>query len=261
MTAPAAGPPHSLRWPAHKVERGQGAALTPAVGVAFFLLALPTCAGAQVGISASLASDARLRGLSLTDDSAALALNLSYDHPSGVYAGGGLLGRAGFAADDRSGDHRYVGHNEYLGFTGPLGSDRSWDVGVSNLAYTIDYEHRVTLHYTEAYVGIVQGDVSAHVYFAPDYPRQGVNSAYVDLNASHRFANVWRLTGHMGAHERLGGTPQRDGRRWRMDTQLGVAREFGKAEIDLAWAASGPKPLAHPNQSRPGFIVTAKYFF
>jgi uncharacterized protein (TIGR02001 family) len=243
------------------VDREQAAALKPALGFALFLLVLPTWASAQVGVSLSLASDARLRGLSLTDNSAALALNLSYDHPSGLYAGGGLLGRAGFAAGDRVDDHRYVGHNEFLGFTGPLGSDRSWDVGVSNLAYTLDYEHKITLHYREVYVGLVQGDVSAHVYFAPDYPRRGLNSAYADLNASHRFNNVWRLTGHVGAHERLGGTPERDGRRWRMDTQLGLAREFGKAEIDLAWTASGPKPLPHPNQSRPGFVVAAKYFF
>jgi uncharacterized protein (TIGR02001 family) len=260
MTAPAAGPPHLPRWPAHKVKRGQIAAFRPAVGFAFFLLALPTCAAAQVGVSLSLATDARLRGLSLTDNSAALALNLSYDHPSGIYAGAGLLGRAGFATD-RDGDHRYVGHNEYLGYTAPLGADRSWDIGVSSLAYTLDYEHKITLHYNEAYIGIVQGDVSAHVYFAPDYPRRGLNSAYADLNASHRFANVWRLTGHVGAHERLAGTPQRDGHRWRLDTQLGLAREFGKAELDMAWTASGPRPLAHPDQSRPGFIVGAKYFF
>ena len=261
MTAPAAGPQSLLRWPPHKVKRGRDAALAPTVGLAFLLLALPACASAQVGLSASLASDVRLRGLSLTNLEPALALNLSYDHPSGFYAGGGVLALAGFLDTDAGPGDRFVGHNEYLGFTAPLGGDRSWDVGVSNLAYTLDYERKLNLHYTEAYLGLVQGDVALHVYFAPDYPRHGLNSAYADLNASHRFANVWRLTGHVGAHERLGGNPAQDGRRWRIDTQLGLAREFTKAEIDLSWIASAPGPLPHPAQSRPGLVLGAKYFF
>jgi uncharacterized protein (TIGR02001 family) len=261
MTALAAGPPPLLRWPAHKVARGRNAALGWAVGLAPILLGLPAPATAQVGVSVGIATDARLRGLSLTNMRPALTLNLSYDHASGVYAGGGLLFRGGFLGGDADADDRFVGHNEYLGFTAPLGPGRSWDIGVSNQAYTLDYERRLTLHYTEAYLGLVQGDVSAHVYFAPDYPRHGVNSAYADLNASHRFAGVWRLTGHVGAHERLGGTPERDGRRWRYDTQLGVAREFTKAELNLAWTASAPDPLPHPAQSRPGVVLGAKYFF
>jgi uncharacterized protein (TIGR02001 family) len=257
MTAPAAGPPTTLRWPAHKVKRGHGAANGPAlgsaVGLAAILLCLPGQASAQVGVRGQ--SDA------LSDRRPALSLNLSYDHPSGVYAGGGILTRASFLGADGDAAGRFVGHNEYLGYSGPLGADRSWDVGVSNQAYTLDYERKISVHYTEAYVGLVQGDLSAHVYFAPNYPRRGVSSAYADINASHRFADVWRLTGHLGAHERLSGTPARDGRPWRFDTQLGIAREFTRAEVDLAWIASAPGPLPHPPQSRSGVVLAAKYFF
>jgi uncharacterized protein (TIGR02001 family) len=218
-------------------------------------LGQPGPASAQLGASVAIDSDYRVRGLSVTDLRPAVSLSLSYDHPSGVYAGASLVGQAGGPGA------RLIGRSEYIGFSAPLGPGRSWDVGVNNQDYELYFDHKFDLRYSEAYVGLVQGDLSAHLYFAPNYPRSGVNSAYAEVTGVHRIAEVWRLTGHLGAHERLGGSAARDGRRWRYDSQVGVVREFPRAEVGLAWVASAPDPLPHPRQNRSGLTLGAKYFF
>ena len=251
MTAPAPCPRHTQRRPIDRVRSRRLSALWLAISV----LAAPRVAAAQVGASVALDSDYRVRGLSVTGLRPAVSLSLSYDHPSGVYAGGSLIGLASGP------EPRIIGRSEYLGFSAPLGGGRSWDVGVNHQDYDLYFERRFEVRYSEVYLGLVQGDVSAHVYFAPNYPRRGLNTAYAEVNGAHRIAEVWRLTGHLGAHARLGGSAAKDGRRERYDIQLGVTREFPKAEVGVEWIASAPEPLPHARQSRPGFTLGAKYFF
>lgn len=253
MTALAPRPGATPRWPASKVRAA--AARAAAVACALLGLCFPALARAQVGATLGLESDYRLRGLSLTDRRPALTLSLAYDGPSGGYAGGSLVGLASGA------DARLIGSSAYAGFTAPLGGGRTWDAGVSYQDYNLYFERKFDLHYSEIYLGIVGRELSAHLYFKPSYPRHGVNSAYVDVSGTHRLAQVWRLSAHAGAHERLDGSAVRDGRRWRYDTRLGVAREFSKAEVEVSWAASAPDKIPHPAQTHAGLAISGRYFF
>lgn len=216
---------------------------------------LPAPVWAQVATTFGLASDYRLRGLSLTDRNPALILSLAYDHPSGAYAGGTMVALA-----DAQSAH-LVGTTEYAGFTHPLGGDLLLDAGASYQDYTLYFERRSKLRYAEFYLGVIWRDLSGHLYFKPNNPRDGVNSAYGDVNWSLRPARDWRISAHLGANERLNGTAERDGGRWRYDTRLGLTREFTHAELELAWTASAPERIPHPVQTRPGVAIGGRYFF
>src|SRR5258708_12137380 len=55
--------------------------------VAIALLRLAEPAHAEVGLSAEVDSDDRVRGVSLSDGNPILSLNLTYDHVGGTYGG------------------------------------------------------------------------------------------------------------------------------------------------------------------------------
>lgn len=219
-------------------------------------IALPASAQAQLGGSLTVATDYRLRGLSLTDRRSALSLAATYDHMSGAYAGGMLIGH-----DPARSGARILGHMEYLGVAGGKPGGPTWDVGVNNVDLELRLARRISIAYTEAYVGVSQGPWSARLSLAPDYPRKGVETAYLDLNATTRPAEAWRVFGHAGALVRLGGSNARDGRGERFDLQAGVAREFDRGEVFLSGTATFPRPQPYTSGSEAGLIVGATLYF
>lgn len=233
---------------------GKGA---PGLGVALALLCLAPTAHAQVGASAALASDYRLRGISLTDRRPAFSVSATYDHPSGIYAGGSVI-----AHDPAAQGARILGHQEYLGVAGRLaGGGLSWDVGVNNVDMNLYFDRRYELEYTEIYVGLSQSGLSGRLSLAPDYPRKGVATAYAELNGVLRPAESWRLTSHVGAQTRLSGSTYRDGKRTRYDVTVGVVREFEACEAHLSWTAVSPRPQPPMSWTRPGFVAGVSFFF
>lgn len=218
-------------------------------------LSLASPALGQVGATIGAATDYRLRGLSLTDFSPALTFSLTYDQSSGAYLGGTAVTTVSRR------DTRLVGASAYAGITRPLGGEFSLDVGGDINGYTLDYERRYALHYAEAYLGLIRRNLSVHVYFKPDNPQRGINSAYADVNWTLRPSRVWRLSAHAGANTRLNGSSAYYGRRDRVDTQLAVARAFGGSELETSWTASAPGRIPHAAQTRPGLAVAYRYFF
>jgi len=240
---------------ARKVSPGS----TPRLGLILVLWALCFAPSARAQVSGSLAltSDYRLRGFSLTDGRAALSASAAYDHPSGFYVGGAVA-----AHDPARQGVQMLGHMEYLGFAGRRkDGGLSWDVGVNNVDMEAYSGRKYSLGYQQVYVGLSQDKVSAYVYFAPNYPRHGVDAAYIDLNGVLRPAENWRLSGHAGAQVRLGGSEREDGRRTRYDVTVAVAREFERCEINLAWVAVFPRPTPQASASRAGVVVGATFFF
>ena len=215
-------------------------------------IALAHPAIAQVGATIGYASDYRLRGVSLTTRLPVVTLSGSYDHPSGIYAGG-----AAILYDPGGSSVRWLGHTEYLGYAWRTSHGPTFDVGVNNVdmsgaAHPTDY--------TQVYLGVTQRNVSAHVYFAPNNPRRGESTAYLDLNGVMRPAENWRLTGHLGALRRIGGEDA-EGRRNRYDLQVGVAREIGRIELELSGVAVLHRPKPQRPDSRAGLIAGVNVFF
>lgn len=213
---------------------------------------------AQLSGSVALDSDYRLRGYSLTNQRPALTLSLAYDHKSGFYAGGQVVGE-----DSREGGTRILGHTEYLGVAGGRPDGVTWDLGASTVNMSLYLDKHYPLSYSQIYAGLAKGDLSGHVYLVHDYPRQGVTTGYAEMNGVLRPAEDWRLTGHLGVSHRLGGPRPGDGKLTRYDVRLGVARTLGRAEVRAAYTVVLRRPTPRPESSdgRPGVSVGASLFF
>jgi uncharacterized protein (TIGR02001 family) len=229
------------------------AGTAPGLALLAALLGLAPAARAQISGAVGVASDYRLRGVSLTDGRSVASLGLNYDHPSGVYAGGSVV------AHDPS-DHglRLLGYQAYAGVAGRFAAGPSWDLGVSRVDMAPYFDRRYSLEYTQAYVGLSQGGLSARLSLAENYPRRSGTTAYAELNGALRPAERWRLSGHVGALAQLEGS---HGDRTRYDMALGVVREFRRSEAYLSWVAVSPRPAPRPSWTRPGLVAGLSAFF
>ena len=222
-------------------------------GLAFVVLVLAPPAHAQISGGVTLATDYRVRGVSLTDRRGVVAAHAAYDHASGVYAGGEVV-----AHDPASEGVRVLGHQAYAGVAGRFAGGADWDVGVSHVDMTPYFDRRYSLEYIQAHVGLARGDLSGRLSIASGYPRKGVETAYLELNGVVRPADAWRLTGHVGVQARLS---QRQGDDERLDLTLGVWRSVGNVEAQLSWTGLTPRPEPHVSWTRPGVTAAVSVYF
>jgi uncharacterized protein (TIGR02001 family) len=193
---------------------------------------------AQVAAQAELATDYRYRGVSLSDGAAAIALTLTYDHQSGLYGGATLV-----AGDLEHGGVQALSYIAYVGYARRLGQDASWDVGLTNSGATIGLDRTYVSDYTEIYAGFTKNNISAHIYYSPKYIVERTGTLYLDVDGSAHPASHWRLFGHVGVLAPLGPIEDpRDGGA-RLDLRAGIAREFRRCELNLAWTAATPAPI------------------
>ena len=136
-TAARAGPAFTLGGAARR-----GRVLLSTVAVALLRLAGP--AHAEIGLSAAVDSDDRVRGVSFSDGNPVFSLNLAYDHASGVYAGVSATA----VATDHNGVEM-LGDVVYLGYAGRLSAETSWDVGASNSNVSVYPDIAYRYNFTE----------------------------------------------------------------------------------------------------------------
>ncbi len=220
------------------------------------LASLPTAAQAQLSVSASVESDYRFRGLSLSDGRPVLGFSVAYDHPSGAYAGVSALGE--YATDDQA---RLLGVVEYAGYAfRRSASGPSFDVGLDNETLSKYSSRAYALTYTEVYAGVTWGGVSSHISYSPDYFRRGASSLYASLDGAYRPNDDWRLTAHGGLTTPIGpyaGVSQHE----RYDLLLGVWRHFRNFEAHVAWTGYWPGPSTSTPASRPALVAGVGVFF
>jgi len=225
------------------------------------LATAPLCvagpAWAQVGLSASLQSDYQYRGHSLSDRRPVVGLSLSYDHPSGAYAGVSL------SAPDASDSERRLAVIDYAGYARRLMAGLALDVGVTD-ANIISYKvPKRRVEYQEVYAGLIGDHVSFHAHYSPNYLHTGSSTLYADLAGAVRPTPDTRLFAHFGALTPLVGPQVEGSRKVRYDASLGVARRFQHAELSLSWTTTFPAVvLANgQGQDRDTLVVGAAYFF
>lgn len=243
----------------------------------------PTIARAQLSAAATVESEYRIRGVELSDGEPDLRLSLSYDHPSGAYAGATLIG--GETASDGS---HLLGYVAYAGFAVRSDSGLTWDLGTTtsqiNLylpiypaAYSIlpvgyggtatrSGSTASTFHYradyTELYGGVSWRATSVHLYVSPEYLGQTLRTAYLDVTETVRPMTHLRLFAHGGALTPLGGSAGPGSTRERFDLGAGAVWELHHAEIQLAWSAISPQiqyPSGYP-QPRSAVILSVTGF-
>jgi uncharacterized protein (TIGR02001 family) len=206
--------------------------------------AAPACG--QVAIEVALQSDHRVRGFSISDEEPVAAATLSYDDPSGLYAGGTVVGAT------REGEPGIVSLQGNIGYARRISPDLSLDVGLSRFEYFSSYGSARDYHYTEAYLGVATRNFAARVRYSPDYIRPGAETLYAEIDGGMEVAENWLISAHVGAlqylEERPGYQPQR-----RYDWRLGVTRRIGAfgVHLDLVGRLGRTRPLP-PGASRPG---------
>ena len=219
---------------------------------------LPSLARAQVAASVSVVSEYWLRAFPVSGGKPVAGLNLSYDHKSGFYAGGSAL-----AEDTAGGGVKMLGFMEYAGYARRVGRRLTLDGGVFNT----DLERyapgrKIPLKYTEAYLGASWRGLTARAYYSPNYLRDHVSTAYLDLSGAVRPRDRWRLFAHGGVLLPVNDLARASVRR-RYDLRAGVAREFSRAEVSLTWTYTGP-PTVRPGAPQPdrgAVLLGGSYFF
>jgi uncharacterized protein (TIGR02001 family) len=224
-------------------------------GIAGGLLAQPEPARAQVAVAATVMSDYRLRGVSLSDRRPALTLGLSDDLSNGVYFGATAI------LQDAAGPHgHFLGHQEYLGYAQRLDNGMTWEAGLDNQHYEAYGPTPLRQTYTEAYFGLAAGRISTRLYYSPNYNGSNHSTAYFEANTAFRPADGWRITGHAGIFQALN-TWKFSPRKPRYDGRIDVIRRIGPAELSVGWAGASPPLGANGKLSAGGVIVGAAVFF
>jgi uncharacterized protein (TIGR02001 family) len=222
------------------------------------LAALALCAGAahaQVSGNASVVSDYRYRGVSLSDERPALQGSLAYDDPSGWYAGV-------FASSVRFHDTSGTGVQAipFVGVAKRIESGWSFEVG-ANATITRgprDYD------YQEIYAGLALRNLSARVYWSPRYYGLPAQSFYAEVNGALPLGDRVRLLGHAGVLERdriNSYAPRPDSL---YDAQLGIGVDFDAFNVQLALVAIGPADAAYAvstTQRRNTVVLTLSHSF
>jgi uncharacterized protein (TIGR02001 family) len=205
----------------------------PAPGRAIFLLLLAAAscgpAAAQTSITATIASEYSLRGLSLSAARAVPQLRIDHDTPSGAYAG--LFASRVFL---RASEAR-ASVIAYGGYARRLVSGFGWDAGVSRTVFA----HDARYNYTEVYAGISSDRASARLSLAPDYYGAG-RTAYVEINAVQALGERLRISGHAGLLRRFG--YDRGAARERADLRVAIGTDIGDASIELGLQARQRDP-------------------
>lgn len=216
-------------------------------------------ARAQVSLAASLESDYRLRGYSLTEGRPALSASLAYDAPSGIY-----LGASGVAGNAPDAGLRGLGYIAYGGYAHRFASGRSFDVGLSRTQLK-GFEHSrwSAIHYTEAYVGASTEHLTLRALYSPHYLRDGAKTLYLDLGAGAEPAPHWRVSAHAGLLHYLDRPEGWRGRVNQYDLRAVIAREFDHGDLHVTWTMRGPDDHAPTagRERRDGLGVGLSYVF
>lgn len=220
----------------------------------FFFVSTETLA--QISGSASLLSDYRYRGVSLSHNRPAAQLAVNYDNASGWYGGG-------FASTVQLGypTGRELQGIAFGGYARRMPSGVSWDVGVDYSAFTggLGYD------YAEVYVGVASEDVSARLYYAPRYFGQDEGVLYGEINASWQLIERVRLLAHAGAS--WNNSQYAYGRpvdQHVFDASVGVIVDLDQFAVQLSWVGinslNAPYPVPAPNHKN-GVVLLLSWSF
>ena len=213
-------------------------------------------AAAAVGASASVWSDARLRGYSLSAGHPVGQLDLSYDDESGFYA---ALSGSLVAGNEHG--IKPLGLEESVGFAKQLGRGPTLDVGIHNSNYSKYSKYGEARGYTEAYAGLIGKVVSTHVYVSPNYFRANDWRLYGEVEAGVRPLPKLLLSAHVGLLVPLGSANYR--RQTDHDWRIGAAREVGRLTLHLDLSGGGPRKDFYERRmhNRTALVAGASFLF
>jgi uncharacterized protein (TIGR02001 family) len=206
----------------------RGRALRIAITTALLAL-VPGPAAAQVGIVASIFSDDRFRGYSLSDGRPVGILDLSYDAPNGLY--GALSGSLVASRHDGVQPLRFAVNG---GYAKRLRSGLTVDIGAVYSRYS-EYSGVATgRSYTEIYAGLAGKFVGGRVSFSPNYIGAAHRTLHGEINGHYDLSQSWFLDGEIGLLVPLSKRLYHATSRVGLDARAGIAKRLGRITLHAA---------------------------
>ena len=194
-----------------------------------------------MGAVLSVFSDARFRGVSVSDGDPVGILDLSYDDPSGAYAAAsGTLVASSHGIEPLS-------LQLNAGFARQLGAGLSADVGVVQSEYS---RYSTTIHgssYTEVYAGLTRKSLTARVHLSPHYFEAEAWTLYGELNHGLALGRKLSLNSHAGVLVPLHSTNPGETRS-QVDWRVGLDRQVGRLALHAAF--TGARGVRHYEEQR-----------
>ena len=195
---------------------------------------IPTAAAAQVGVVASVYTDQRFRGYSLSDGRPVGILDISYDASNGIYAAA-----SGSVVMTRDDGLKGLGLALNAGFAKPIGRDFTLDLGIIHSRYS-EYSGVATGRtYSEAYAGISGKFVGTRFSISPDYIGPARWTLHGEINGQVDLSKDLLLDGTLGALIPLGEGAYNGAVRAQWDARVGLARRLGPVSLHAALTARG----------------------
>jgi uncharacterized protein (TIGR02001 family) len=221
------------RWRSRVDDHGTSVKAKVLAAVLAIVAAPP--ASAQVAGNLSAQNDYRVRGYSISAGQPVAILNLSYDHPSGIYLNGSGVG----SLHPEDGPLLDAAFGE-IGYARRLAPTLSIDGGLMRSEFWNIYGQKRASGYTEAYLGLISHGLSAHIYYSPDYLSRGVSTVYGEIDDSIEVVAQFRLNAHLGVLGYLDAPAAAPARDTQYDWRLGASRQFGVFDVHAAVTGGGP---------------------
>jgi uncharacterized protein (TIGR02001 family) len=216
------------------------------------LTTIPVPATAQVGAVLSLFSDNRFRGYSLSDGRPVGILDLSYDHPSGLY---GTL--SGSVVASRHNGLRPLRLAVNAGYATRFRSGLTVDLGAVHSHYSEYSGVASGRSYTEFYAGLSGKVIGGRVSISPNY--LGVTRAtfHGAVNGHVELSPKWLLDGEVGLLVPIGSRGYSLSSRPQLDARAGIARRLGTFTLHAAVTGrtKGPDIYSGHEPGRTAFVV------
>jgi uncharacterized protein (TIGR02001 family) len=214
---------------------------------------------AQIAGSVSVESDYRVRGYSLSARQPAATASLSYDDPSGFYASADAIG----SIEEHASTPVLLGAIGNIGYAKRLSPGLSIDGGIVDSEYPNRLGGYDAARYTELYLGLLTHNLSARVYYSPNYYVPNNHTLYGELDGSVRLPAGFHLNGHFGLLGYLHTPADRPDRATQYDWRIGLSRRFGPFELHTALSGGGPGKdyYDHATQSRTALTGGATWMF
>ena len=204
------------------------------LSLALFALFTSAPALAEIGLGASIFSDARFRGYSLSEGRPIATFDFAYDDQSGFYAGAAASGVV-----DHRGNPRPFSLQIDGGYARRLQSGTTIDFGLTHSNYANYSSGGRGNSYTEIYAGVARGAFSSRIYVSPHYFETGHWTAYGEVNANLSPGRNWSVDGHAGVLLSLS-TPYDSRSRPDFDWSIGLSRTLGRLALQARWSDGSP---------------------
>ncbi len=208
--------------------------------------------------SVALESDARPRGVTLSDGEPAWRASLVFDDDEGWFAGTSAATvrfRPGSTQVELSAFAGLVGMPGSAGSRTVLGEGVGWEAGIVGVVIAGDSQR----NHVEAFAGLNAERWNLRASASPDYYGGGERTLYLELNAHQPIDDRWRLMAHAGVL--LSASPARHAPP--ADVRLATALTLGQMELQVGWAGSTRRAAsAYIDAPRRGaWLAHAAWYF